>query len=77
MSKHHPENERVKRRYYAYLKEAQRYSDATIDGVAKALARFEEDTQWKDFKRFHQEQAIAFKRHLAEQRSLATGERLS
>jgi integrase len=77
MSKHHPQNERVKRRYYAYLKEAQRYSDATIDGVAKALARFEEDTQWKDFKRFHQEQAIAFKRHLAEQRSLATGERLS
>ena len=77
MPKHCPENERVKRRYYAYLKEAQRYSDATIDGVAKALARFEEDTQWKDFKRFRQEQAIAFKRHLAEQRNLATGERLS
>ena len=45
MSKHNPANERTKHRYYAYLKEARRYSEATIDGVAKALARFEEDNE--------------------------------
>lgn len=77
MSKHNPVNERIKRRYFAYLKEAQGYSGASIDGVAKALARFEEDTRWRNFKHFRHEQAVAFKRHLAEQRNLTTGERLS
>lgn len=37
---HNAENERIKRRYFAYLKEAKRYSEPTVDAVAKALARF-------------------------------------
>ncbi|GAA0723122.1 site-specific integrase [Dokdonella soli] len=77
MSKHNANNERIKRQYYAYLKEAQRYSEPTVDAVAKALSRFEIDTRSRDFKAFHFEQAIAFKRRLAEQRSQQTGERLS
>jgi hypothetical protein len=32
------ENERLKRRYFAYLKEAKRYSESSIDQVAKTLA---------------------------------------
>ena len=40
--------------------------EATIDGVAKSLARFEESTRGKDFKRFHREQAVAFKAQLGE-----------
>ncbi len=42
--------ERIKRRYFAYLKEAKRHSEPTVDAVAKALARFEADTKHRDFK---------------------------
>jgi integrase len=77
MTKHNPENERIKRRYFAYLKEAKRHSESTVDAVAKALDRFEIDTKHRAFKTFHYEQAIAFKRRLAEQRSLRTSEKLS
>lgn len=71
------ENERLKRRYFAYLKEAKRYSDASIDHVAKALQRFEDYARFREFRKFHIEQAIAFKRKLAKQRNAATGEPLS
>lgn len=77
MLTHSPKNERIKRQYLAYLKEAKRQSEATIDAVAKALARFEADTKFRDFKAFHFEQAIAFKKHLAGQDSETTGEKLS
>ena len=62
MTTHNANNERIKRRYFAYLKEAKRHSEPTVDAVAKALARFEVDTKHRDFKAFHFEQAIAFKK---------------
>lgn len=77
MTKHHAENERIKRKYFAYLKEAMRNSEPTVDAAAKALARFENHTKHKDFKAFHFEQAIAFKKHLAEQKGQQSGEKLS
>ena len=77
MTTHNAKNERIKRRYFVYLKEAKRHSEPTVDAVAKALARFEVDTKYRDFKSFHFEQAIAFKRHLAEQRNQQTGKKLS
>ena len=77
MSKNNPNNERIKRDYFAYLKEARRHSESTVDAVAKALNRFEVYTGYRDFKAFHTEQAIAFKRHLAGQRGLQSGETLS
>ena len=77
MTKHNTENERIKRKYFAYLKEAMRNSESTLDASAKALARFEEYTQHKDFKAFHFEQAIAFKKHLAEQKAILSMEKLS
>lgn len=77
MTQHNPENERIKRQYFAYLKEAKRYSEDSVDAAAKALSRFEEYTQRKDFKAFHFEQAVAFKRHLAEQQGQRSGEKLS
>lgn len=75
--KHHPANERIKREYFGFLKEAKGRDEATIDGVAKALARFEASTGRKDFKKLHREQAKAFKRQLGEQHNARTGERLS
>src|SRR5271170_8041114 len=77
MTKYNPENERIKRKYFAYLKEAKRHSEPTVDAAAKALSRFEEYTRYRDFKRFHYEQATAFKRHLAEQPAKRSGEKLS
>jgi hypothetical protein len=41
MTNHNPANERIKRQYFAYLAEAQGYSEQSIDSVAKAIARFE------------------------------------
>ncbi|MGH7971907.1 MAG: site-specific integrase, partial [Limisphaerales bacterium] len=77
MTKHNPENERIKRKYFAYLKEAKRYSEPTVDAAAKALSRFEEHTRYRDFRAFHFEQAVAFKRHLAEQTGQRSGAKLS
>ena len=77
MTKHSPSNERIKRQYFAYLKEAKRHSESTVDAVAKALARFEADTKYRDFKKFHADLAIAFKRRLAEQKAQRSGEKLS
>lgn len=77
MRKHHPDNERVKRRYFLYLREANRLSEATVDQTAAAIAAFEESTGHKDFRRFHIEQAQRFKRVLAEQVNPATGKPLA
>ena len=77
MTKHNAANERIKRDYFRYLADAKGRDPATIDGVAKALARFEESTKAKDFKKFHREQAMAFKVRMAAATSLRTGERLS
>ncbi|MEO7781591.1 MAG: tyrosine-type recombinase/integrase [Candidatus Nitrotoga sp.] len=79
MTKHNDnvEHERIKRKYFAYLKEAIRNSEATVDAAAKSLVRFEFHTRHKDFKAFHYEQAIAFKKHLAEQKAHQSGEKLS
>lgn len=77
MTKHSASNERIKRDYFAYLKEALGRDEATIDGVAKSLARFEESTKARDFKRFHRGQAVAFKGALAKANNARTGERIS
>lgn len=77
MATHNPDNERIKRRYFAYLKEAKRHSEPTVDAVAKALARFEADTKCRDFKKFHAELAVNFKRRLGDQVNQQTGKKLS
>jgi len=77
MTTHNANNERIKRKYFAYLKEAMRHSEPTVDAVAKALNRFEVYGKHRDFKSFHFEQAVGFKKHLAEQKAKLTGEKLS
>jgi len=77
MHKHHPDNERIKHKYFSFLKEAMRQSESTIDGVAKAIARFEVYNKYRDFRLFQHHQAIAFKNHLSEQINQQTGKKLS
>ena len=76
MTKYNAANERMKRHYFAYLREAKGHSEQTVDAAAKAIARYEAYTGYKDFKLFHIEQARAFKRDLASQRG-QSGEPLS
>ena len=61
MTKTNPSSERIKRDCFRYLAEARGRDEATIDGVAKSLVRFEEATRNRDFRRFRREQAVAFK----------------
>jgi integrase len=77
MTKHSAENQRIKRQYFAYLKEAKRHSEPTVDAVAKSLNRFEVYTTHRDFKLFHIQQATAFKKHFAEQHGATSGAKLS
>ena len=77
MSKYNPDNERIKRKYFAFLKEARRHSEPTVDATAKALNRFEVYTKFRNLKSFHFEQAIAFKRYLANQKGQRSGKKLS
>ena len=60
MRKHNGANERIKREYFRYQKEARGRDEATIDSQAKALARFEASTRGRAFSDFHREQAVAF-----------------
>ena len=59
MPKYNPENERVKRAYFAHLRAARGLSETSIDAVAKAIHRFELSTGFRSFKKFHIEQAMA------------------
>ena len=77
MTRHNPNNERIKRRYFVFLKEAKRHGEETVDAAAQALSRFEVATEHRDFRAFHFEQAVAFKRRLADEVSQKSGRKLS
>ena len=77
MIKHNAENERIKRKYLIFLKDAKRQHESSVDAVAKAISRFESYTKYRDFKTFHFEQAVGFKRYLAKQENQQTGKKLS
>jgi len=77
MTKYNAKNERIKRQYFTYLKDATGKSDTTIDGVRAALLLYEEHTGFKDFGVLHSEQIIAFKKKLSSQLSQRTGKPIS
>lgn len=77
MAKHNAQNIRIKRDYFEYLQHAQRLDDASIDQVARALYLFEESTGYKDFKKLHIQQAVAFRNKLAAKKHERTGKPLS
>ena len=76
-SRHLPKNERIKRAYLSYLEEAQRKTKASANAAAAAIADFEATTSWKDFAKFHVEQARRYKRILEERTNNKTGKPLS
>ncbi len=77
MTKYNSANERIKRRYLIYQREAMRKSESSIDTIAAAINRFDTFNRYRDFKSFHIQWAIDFKTHLAGQINSRTGKPLS
>ena len=71
------ENERIKRRYLQFLREAKRSDVATVEKASEAILRFEQSTGFKPFKRFHIDQAIKFKAQLSAAKNARTTQPLS
>jgi integrase len=67
MKKYYAENERMKREYAFFLEAANGKQCATIDAALRAIERFEFSTSRKPFRKFHVEQARAFRSRLAEE----------
>jgi hypothetical protein len=74
VSTYSPKNERIKKVYFDYQREARGKALSTIDAIRKALDRFEDYTGHKDFAGFNREQAKAFKKHFSGLRSVRQGE---
>lgn len=70
-------NERIKRDYVRYLRDARGFSEATIDKELAALTAFQAHTRHRDFASFRNTQASSFKEHLATSLADRTRTRLS
>jgi hypothetical protein len=73
MIKRNPENERIKRRYLLYLRDAKGRDQASVDAAASAIERFEDYVKRRDFRSFHIEQARGFKAQLVTATNGRTG----
>ena len=76
-SKNNPRNDRVKRDYLIWLKDAKQRSDATVDQARHAIDRLETYTGYKDFGTFNKEQARAFKQALLNTMAKRSGKPIS
>lgn len=77
MTKRHPKNERIKRRYLDYLKEAKRMDISSVDMAAAAISNFDQWNRCRDFALFHIEQAKGYKAYLATLQNEQTGRPLA
>ncbi|WP_422010395.1 tyrosine-type recombinase/integrase [Reyranella sp.] len=68
-AKYNAENERLKRAYLIWMREAEQHGEQSLDAILKALHRFDSYNKFRPFRAFHYEQAVAFKHHLAEAKS--------
>ena len=65
MAQFNPKNERIKRPYFRFLREADQKADSTIRSVEKAIMRFENHTGFADFATYNSTQAVEFKKALS------------
>jgi site-specific recombinase XerD len=73
MSNSKTPNERIKRAYIDFLRQAMGRSEGSLEAVAAALHRFGSYTGFRDFREFHIGQAKGFKAHLARETNTRTG----
>lgn len=72
MIKYNAQNERMKREYARFKRDADSKDNKTVDAIGVSIARYESYTKLKDFGSFNKNQAIAFKAHLADHLSPIT-----
>jgi site-specific recombinase XerD len=77
MLKANVENEKIKHKYYDFLKESQGYSDATISAIKKSIYRYEEFTGFEEYSKFSKKKAIEFKKWLEEKQDPKTKKQIS
>jgi len=77
MPKSPAENVRMKHAYQRFLRQAKGQSEPSIDKALAAIDRFEADTGYRSFKRFHVASATAFKERLRERVNPRTEKPLS
>lgn len=77
MTKFNAENERIKREYLEWEKEAKGKAESTINNIREAIYSFEEHTQFKSFKQLNKKDIISFKKQLKQKNNLRTGEAIS
>src|SRR6478609_2048937 len=77
MRKYNASNERIKRKYYDWLKEANGRNEATVDQAAAAIDQYETYSNFTDLRNYHVEKAKAFKAQLIERESIRTKQQLS
>jgi integrase len=70
-------NDRVKRDYLVWLREAKQRSPATVDQVRHAIDRYEAYIRFKDFDTFNRDQAMGFKHFLLEADAQRSGKPMS
>lgn len=69
MVKFNAENERIKREYLEWEKEANGKCDSTITNIQNDIYNYEEFTQFKSFKLFNKNDAIAFKKNITQKKN--------
>lgn len=77
MAQFHAENERMKRQYLEWLRDADGKDEKTLDQVAATLRDFEMALGVKPFKAFHRDWGRRYKTHLERCRNARTGKPLS
>ena len=76
-AQNNPKNDRLKRDYLVWLREAKQRSPATVDQVRHAIDRYETYIRFKGFDTFNREQAMGFKHFLLEADALRSGKPMS
>src|ERR1035437_5258211 len=76
-TKTNPKNDRVKRDYLVWLKEAKQRSVTTVEQVRYAIDRLDTYTGFKDFGTFNKDQALGFKRELLATKAKRSGKTVS
>ena len=72
-----PENERIKRAYFEWCRDAEGLSPKTIDHAGRAIRAYERFIGYQSFKTFSARQVMAFRKHMATEPSATTGRPLS
>lgn len=77
MKKANLENEKIKNKYFDYLKESQGYSEPTINAHKKAIYRYEEFSDFEDFTKFNKKRAVDYKKWIEEKKVPQSGKQIS